>query len=152
MGFYQTFSLYIALSSVSSAFITQLMGIISVPFSYLRINEWMHTLFQAQNKYSIEVIIKTNMCKIQYKIVMKLTFSINTFWVLFCAYHCLIFMWTTVKNLWEKGTKSIYTTKIISAFFSSLYSLSVCLSLSVFFSKYVHSFHFQKKKSRKLNF
>lgn len=54
--FYQTFSLYIALPSVASGFITQLMGIISVPFSYLRINEWAYTLFQAQDKYSVKAI------------------------------------------------------------------------------------------------
>ena len=60
ISFYQTFSLNIALPSVASGFITQLMGIIPVPSSYLTINEWMHVLFQAQDKYSAKVIIKTN--------------------------------------------------------------------------------------------
>lgn len=39
ISFHQTFGLYIALPSVASVFITQLMGIISVPSSYLGINE-----------------------------------------------------------------------------------------------------------------
>lgn len=54
----------ILLFLVASGFITQVMGIISVPSSYLRISEWMHALSQAQNKYSINVIIKTNAHKL----------------------------------------------------------------------------------------